>query len=189
MAIERAQRSSPPTITEVAKEAGVGRATAARTLGNYGYVSSELRERVLDAAEKLGYRANSLARSMSTGVSHTFGVIVADIANPFFAGVIGGIAEKSRSRGFDTLVLSTGESLELERDAVGLLIDKRVDGIIIASAAVTVDQTQHIQDAQQRGIPVVLVDRVIKHLSTDAVAIDNRTAARAAVATLLDVGH
>lgn len=189
MAVERAQRGSPPTISEVAKEAGVGRATAARTLGNYGYVSAELRERVLAAAEKLGYRANSLARSMSTGVSHTFGVIVADIANPFFAGVIGGIATTSRSRGFDTLVLSTGESLELERDAVGLLIDKRVDGIIIASAAVTADQTEHIRDAQQRDIPIVLVDRIIEHLPTDAVVIDNREAARAAVRLLLDAGH
>lgn len=189
MAIDRVQRSSPPTISEVAKQAGVGRATAARTLGNYGYVSAEVREKVLAAAETLGYRANSLARSMSTGVSHTFGVIVADIANPFFAGVIGGIADTSRSRGFDTLVLSTGESLKLEQDAVGLLIDKRVDGIIIASAAVTPDQTEHIADAQQRGIPVVLVDRIIEHLTTDAVVIDNREAARAAVRSLLDAGH
>jgi hypothetical protein len=105
----------------------VGRATAARTLGGYGYVSPELRERVLAAAEDLGYRANALARSMSTGITHTLGVIVADIGNPFFAGVVRGISDTSRERGFDTIVLSTHESLDEEIAAMNVLIDKRVD--------------------------------------------------------------
>ncbi|MFC7718157.1 LacI family DNA-binding transcriptional regulator [Nonomuraea recticatena] len=178
MPADRGRAAGPPTISEVAAEAGVGRATAARTLGGYGYVSPELRERVLAAAEKLGYRANALARSMSTGVSHTLGVIVADIGNPFFAGVVRGISDTSRARGFDTIVLSTYEELGEEVAATNVLIDKRVDGVIIASAAVDRTEVAHIKAAMDRGIPVVLVDRAVSSLDLDAVVIDNRDAAR-----------
>ena len=128
-------RPSAPTISEVAAAAGVGRATAARTLGGYGYVSAEMRDRVLAAADALGYRTNQLARSVSTGVSHTIGVVVADISNPFFGGVALGISEVASARGFDALVLSTAEHLEEEINAVNVLVDKRVDGIILSSAA------------------------------------------------------
>lgn len=189
MAAERERASSPPTISEVAAAAGVGRATAARTLGGYGYVSPELRERVLAAAEELGYRANALARSMSTGVSHTLGVIVADIGNPFFAGVVRGISDTSRERGFDTIVLSTHEDLGEEIAAMNVLIDKRVDGVIIASAAVERGDIAHITAAIEHGIPVVLVDRDVSHLDLDAVVIDNRAAAREAVDILIQAGH
>jgi LacI family transcriptional regulator len=189
MTAERVRGTLPPTISEVAAEAGVGRASAARTLGNYGYVSPELRERVLAAAEKLGYRANALARSVSTGVSHTLGVIVADIGNPFFAGVVRGISDTSRASGFDTIVLSSHEDLDEERAALGVLMDKRVDGIVIASAAVNPKEAKHIQEAMDDGFPVVLVDRSLEHLAADAVVIDNRDAARHAVESLIAAGH
>ncbi|WP_309081447.1 LacI family DNA-binding transcriptional regulator [Zhihengliuella sp.] len=183
------ERSVPPTISDVAAEAGVGRSTAARTLGGYGYVSPEVRERVLAAAERIGYRTNALARSMSTGVSHTLGVIVADIANPFFGGVVRGISDASRARGFDTLVLSTHEDLAEEVAATNVLIDKRVDGIIVASAALDAASASHIEQARARGIKVVLVDRAVPGLDLDAVLIDNRAAARDAVARLIAAGH
>ncbi|HWS51219.1 MAG TPA: LacI family DNA-binding transcriptional regulator [Microbacterium sp.] len=183
------ERAAPPTISEVALEAGVGRSTAARTLGGYGYVSPELRERVLAAAERIGYRANAVARSMSTGVTHTIGVIVADIANPFFGGVVRGISDASRRRGFDTLVLSTYEDLAEEVAATDVLIDKRVDGMIIASAAIEAASAEHILQARSRGIPVILVDRVVPGLHLDAVVIDNRTASREAVSRLIAAGH
>jgi len=186
---ERERIPSPPTISEVAAAAGVGRATAARTLGGYGYVSPELRERVLAAAEDLGYRANALARSMSTGITHTLGVIVADIGNPFFAGVVRGISDTSRERGFDTIVLSTHESLDEEIAAMNVLIDKRVDGVIVASAAVERADVAHLTAAMEHGIPVVLVDREVTHLDLDAVVIDNREAAREAVDALIRAGH
>ncbi|MFM9372716.1 LacI family DNA-binding transcriptional regulator [Streptomyces sp. Da 82-17] len=189
MPAERPRASASPTISEVAAEAGVGRATAARTLGGYGYVSPELKERVLAAAQKLGYRANALARSMSTGVTHTLGVIVADIGNPFFAGVVRGISDTSRARGFDTLVLSTYEQLDQEVAATDVLIDKRVDGVILASAAVDRASVGHIRTALDRGVPVVLVDRAVSALELDAVVIDNRDAAREAVEVLIAAGH
>lgn len=182
-------RSSAPTISEVAAAAGVGRATAARTLGGYGYVSAEMRDRVLAAAERLGYRTNQLARSVSTGVSHTIGVVVADISNPFFGGVALGVSEVASARGFDALVLSTAEHLDEEIAAVNVLVDKRVDGIILSSAACAPDSTEHLQLPREQGIPLVLLDRLIPGLDLDAVVIDNRSAARAATNELIAAGH
>lgn len=189
MAIEKSRGHGRATISEVALEAGVGRASAARTLGNYGHVSPELRERVLAAAEKLGYRTNALARSVSTGISHTLGVVVADIGNPFFAGVVRGISDASRAAGFDTLVLSTHESVEEEQAAVNVLVDKRVDGMIIATAAVERGDVSHLENAAAGGIPVVLVDRAVTSLQLDTVVIDNRDASRRAAESLIAAGH
>lgn len=182
-------RSSAPTISEVAAAAGVGRATAARTLGGYGYVSDDMRERVLAAAEALGYRANQLARSVSTGVSHTIGVVVADISNPFFGGVVRGVSEVASARGFDALVISTYEHLEDEVAAVNVLVDKRVDGIILSSAACDPASTSHLQLARDQDIPLVLLDRLIPGIELDAVVIDNRSAARTATGRLVSAGH
>lgn len=189
MATERVRSESPATISEVAAAAGVGRSTAARSLGNYGYVSPELRERVLEAADKLGYRANALARSVSTGVSNTLGVVVADIGNPFFAGVVRGISDASREAGFSTIVLSTHEDLAEEQAAIGVLIDKRVDGMIVASAAKTAAEVAHLQGAVDHRIPVVLLDRAVPYASLDTVVIDNRQAARKAVELFVRDGH
>lgn len=189
---EGRDRSRPlalPTIAEVAAAAGVGRATAARTLGNYGSVSPSVRARVLAAAEELRYRPNSLARSMTTGITQTLGVIVADIGNPFFAGVIRGISDTCDANGYAVIVLSTDEKLTLEKAAIGVLMDKQVDGIIIASAATRVEEVSHIQDALNRSIPIVLLDRLVKGLDLDSIVIDNRDASKAAVNTLIARGH
>lgn len=182
-------RTGAPTISDVAKAAGVGRATAARTLGGYGYVSPQMQAKVLEAAEDLGYRTNALARSMSTGVTHTLGVIVADVGNSFFSGVLRGIADTARMHSIDTLVISTDESREKEISAINALINKRVDGIIISTAARTLAAAEHIVEARDQGIPVVLVDRALPGLGLDEVVIDNRAATRNAIRSLIDDGH
>lgn len=183
------ERASTPTISDVAAAAGVSRSTVARALGDYGYVSAEVRERVFEAAVSIGYRTNALARSMSTGVTHTLGVVVADIGNPFFSGIVRGISDASRARGFDTIVMSSHEDLDEEVASVTVLVDKQVDGIILASAAVQRNDLEHVRDATQRGTPVVLIDRAIEHIDLPAVVIDNRHAARSAVASLIALGH
>jgi LacI family transcriptional regulator len=183
-------RANPsPTVAEVAAEAGVGKATAARTLGNYGSVSPAARARVLAAAEKLRYRPNGLARSVATGVTNTLGVIVADISNPFFAGVMRGIEDACDAAGYTAIVLSSDENLATERQAIGVLMDKKVDGIIVASAAVAPDELAHLTEAVERGIPTVLLDRTVEGLELDAVVIDNRESARDAVRRFTEHGH
>ncbi|MEV0600852.1 LacI family DNA-binding transcriptional regulator [Streptomyces sp. NPDC050315] len=177
----------PATLPDVAREAGVSRSTASRALAGYGSVSPEARERVRAAAEKLGYRANQLARSMITGRTHTLGAIVADIQNPFFAGVTRGITDAARAAGYQVLLANTDEDVAAERAAVKMLRDKHVDGLIVAPAATT--ETGHLAAAHAAGCPVVLLDRQAPGLPADSVTVDNHGAAQDAVRRLLTAGH
>lgn len=180
---------SPPTIDEVAAAAGVGRATVARTLGNYGSVSPRTRARVMEAADRLGYRPNAIARSMTTGTTHTIGVVLADVANPFFSSVLRGISDTMKAHGYDAIVLNTDEKLAREKDAIDVLLDKQVDGIVISSAADRDAAVPHIEAATSRGIPVVLVDRQLETVTLDQVVVNNREVSAAAVAELIGCGH
>src|SRR5699024_8197678 len=120
------------TIGEVAARAGVSRAHAARALGGYGAVSEAVLSRVTVAAEELGYRANSLAKSVSTGRSQSVGVVVGDIENPFFALSVRGISDTLRRAGYDVIPMNTGEPLKMEIDGVRALDGKRMDGVLVA---------------------------------------------------------
>ncbi|SES23440.1 transcriptional regulator, LacI family [Pedococcus cremeus] len=175
------------TLPDVAERAGVSTATAARALGGYGSVRETTRQRVLDAAEALGYRANVLARSMVTGSSHTIGVVISDIENPFFRKSLRGITDTARSRGFEVLLANTDEELEKERSAVSLLEERRVDGLVICPA--DAGDRKHLREVIAAGTPVVLLDRRVAGLAADTVGIDNRKAARLATERLLALGH
>lgn len=178
-----------PTISEVAAAAGVGRATVARTLGGYGSVSPKTRDRILAVAERLGYRPNAIARSMTTGETRTIGVVLADVGNPFFAGVLRGITDASRTAGYDVIVLSTDEDLEREKAAIEVLVDKQVDGIALAPAGGRRADVRHLEILTKREIPLVLLDRLVDAVQADAVVINNREASREAVESLIAQGH
>ncbi|MEY9852279.1 LacI family transcriptional regulator [Leifsonia sp. EB41] len=183
------ERTPSPTISEVAAAAGVGRATVARTLGGYGSVSPKTRDRILAAANELGYRPNSIARSMTTGETRTLGVVLADVGNPFFAGVLRGLTDAARKSDYDVLVLSTDESLQREAAAIDVLVDKQVDGIVLAPAAGRRDPLPHLDIVAKREIPIVLLDRLVDTVEADAVVVNNREASRAAVTSLIENGH
>ncbi len=175
------------TLPDVAERAGVSTATAARALGGYGSVREATRQRVLDAAEALGYRANVLARSMITGSTQTIGVVISDIENPFFRRSLRGITDTARSRGFEVLLANTDEELEKERSAVSLLADRRVDGMVVCPA--DAGDRKHLREVIASGTPIVLLDRRVSGLAADTVGIDNRKAARLATERLLELGH
>ena len=104
-----------------------------------------MRERVLAAAEELSYRPNELARSMDTGKSHTTGVVVGDIENPHFGLATRGITDTAKKAGYIVILVNTDEEEAAEIDAVQVLLNKRVDGLIVAPASSA--QTQHLRDA------------------------------------------
>ena len=180
---------SPPriTITQVAAEADVSTATAGRVLGGYGYASEEVAARVQAAARKLGYKPNMLARSLVTGRSQTIGVVAADIDNAFYARVLRGIGDVARSRGFGVILTNSDENLEREKEAVQLLLEKRVDGLIITPC--DVQGSEHLRSLIAGGCPTVQIDRAAYDLAADSVTVDNRGSAREAVAHLLKAGH
>ena len=175
------------TLDDVARSAGVSRATAARALGGYGSASAAARARVLAAAEALRYRPNAVARSMKSGSTATLGVVISDIQLAFFAQAVRGIADAAHAEGFEVILANTDEDLAAERAAVGVLLDKRVDGLIVVTAMP--GETAHLQDAQDRGTPVVLLDRGSPGIRCDVVVVDNTRAARNAVRHLVRQGH
>jgi LacI family transcriptional regulator len=172
---------------DVARRAGVSTSTAARALGGYGTVSPATAARVRDAADDVGYRANSVARSMITGRTMTLGVIVADVENEFFARLIRGFTDVAGEHGFDVLLLNTDEQLESERSGLSLLLERRVDGIAVAPASSR--HADHLREAIAGGTALLLVDRRVPRLTADMVGIDSVAAARRAVLHLLEAGH
>jgi LacI family transcriptional regulator len=183
----RSDRIDHATLTDVARAAGVSRATAARALGGYGSASAEARQRVEAAAAELRYQPNAVARSMITGTTGTLGAVISDIELGFFAQAVRGIADAANAEGFEVIVANTDEDPIKERAAVRVLVSKRVDGLIVVPAAPA--DTAHLEDAQDRGVPVVLLDRGAASARFDTVVVDNERAARKAVSFLVGLGH
>jgi LacI family transcriptional regulator len=175
------------TVLDVAKLAGVSTATAARALGGYGSVSAATQKRVLDAAAELGYRPNALARSMITGLTHSIGVVLADIENPFFYGALRGITDTARGQGFDVLLANTDENQADERSAIAALIARRVEGLILCPT--DGESRSHLNSLITSGMPIVLLDRPIRGLKADSIGLDNRKAAADATRHLIELGH
>lgn len=185
--MRKAGRVSMVTIPDVARQSGVSTATAARALGGYGSVSPATHRRVVAAASALGYRPNSVARSMITGTTHTLGVVLADIENPFFYRALRGITDTARSRGYDVVLANTDEDAQIERKALTTLAERRVDGLIICPA--NGEDRSHLSDVIDSGLPVVLLDRQVAGLDVDMVGLDNRQAAAEATRLLIEHGH
>ncbi|MDQ0771221.1 LacI family transcriptional regulator [Pseudarthrobacter defluvii] len=175
------------TVADVAKAAQVSKAQAARALGNYGAVSDDVRERVLAAAEALSYRPNELARSMNTGKSHTIGVVVGDIENPHFGLATRGITDTAKKSGYNVILVNTDEDRAAEVDAVRVLLDKRVDGLIVAPASSV--ETGHLQEVHRSGRPLVFIDRTAGDMPVETMAVDMERISREATQYLIEAGH
>ncbi len=175
------------TLHDVAAAAGVSPATAARALGGYGSVSDEARSQVLAASARLRYRPNKLARSMITGTTQTIGVVVGDIELSFFARAVRGIADEAKLAGFEVILVNSDEDFAKEQAAIGVLLEKQVDGLIVAAAAPR--DAAHLEDIVERSIPLVLFDRIVAGIDCDAVVVDNFRAAQNATRHLIRLGH
>ncbi len=175
------------TLKDVARHANVGQATAARALGSYGRINPATRDRVLAAADELGYRTNALARSMVTRSTRTLGLVVSDIENFFFARIARAVTDVARAQGYDVLLLNTDENVEREIEAVRVLFEKRVDGIIVVPCSST--ESGHLVPLLERHIPIVLLDRPIAGVAADTVLVNNFAASWRAVNYLTTLGH
>jgi LacI family transcriptional regulator len=180
-------RQSKVTITEVAKLAGVSTATAGRVLGEYGYTSEEIRLKVRRCAERLGYRPNQLARSLITGRTGTVGVVAGDIQSPFYASIMRGISDEARAAGFGVILTNSDEIAEREEQAVRLLLEKRVDGLIIAPC--DMENAKYLRRAIREGTQIVQIDRTVRGLRASSITLNNRAAAKQAVSHLIAAGH
>jgi LacI family transcriptional regulator len=175
------------TIRDVAREAGVSQATAARALGAYGYTSDASRVAVIEAASRLHYRLNGAARTLASGSSNLVGFVVGDIENSFFSTAARGLADAMEEFGYTLLIANSDEDVERERRAVSTLREYGVDGLVVAPTDSS--KGAHLADAAKAGLPVVLLDRTVRGLQVDSVVSDGAVGTRMALEHLLGQGH
>jgi LacI family transcriptional regulator len=150
-------------------------------------VSDEKRSLVRKHAQALGYQANRLAQGMVTGRTLTLGFVSADMADAFFGQTMRGFTDIARVQGYDVIITNSEEDPRLERRAVETLLQRRVDGILLAPTQL--DKPRHLEAVLASGLPIVQIDRSVRGLAADAVLIDNVGAAREAVNHLIERGH
>ncbi len=174
-------------MKDVARVADVSTATVSRVLrGEMGASSAETAERVRRCASDLGYIVDGVAASMRSRQTRTIGLVIADLANPFFGQVAAGVEDVLRRARLSIILADTDNSVEREREAVKTLLRQRVDALIVASISA---DGRHLREALDRGTKIVLVDAELPDLDVDTVVIDDEAAARVAVEHLLAHGH
>jgi len=176
------------TIKDVAKKAGVSVATASRALGGYGYVSKEARDRVLEAAKKLGYNHNLVAKSLRTRKTYTLGYLLPDIANPFYAGIARGIQDVAFERGYSVIICNNDNDIIKTERFLKMFIRNRVEGIIY-SAPFNQALKEMVEVAIANGIPVVNCYGSTRVPALDMVTGDAEGGCYKAVRHLLELGH
>lgn len=175
-----------PSIREVAREAGVSVGTVSNVLNRPAQVAEPTKARVLEAIEALNFVRNDSARQLRMGRSETLGVVIPDPRNPFFIDVASGIEELSDESGLTVVLCSSGRSVERERQAVAMLEQQRVRGMLIIPVT---DDIEPLTRLHQRGMGVVLLDRRSSQADQCSVRADHETGSQLAIAHLIERGH
>jgi LacI family transcriptional regulator len=174
-------------IREVAKRAGVAIATVSAALNGTAPVSDEKKRRVAEAAAAVGYAPNAFARSLRLGKSRLIGVVVGDIANPFWGAMVRVVEKIAISAGYSIIVCNTDDREDRELAVLDQLRAQRVAGILLTPVGQGADYLQHLD---QRDLPpLVTMDHKVRGLLRDFVGIDNRATARILTEYLLRLGH
>lgn len=177
----------PPSIKQVAQQAGVSTATVSRLLNKPESVSADTADKINLAIADLGFRPNFNGRNLRAGRSRTVGVVVPTLSNTVFAQCLQGIELAARALDYSVMFTATEYRQEDEAAAVNLLLSHRVDGVILTVADASASQTLDVLDSEQ--IPYVLTYNQPQQASRLSVSVDNRAAARDAVAHLIALGH
>jgi LacI family transcriptional regulator len=175
-----------PTIRDVAKLAGVAPITASRVISNSGYASDEVRQRVTQAAEQLGYVPNYLARSLRSKRTHTLALVLTDITNPFWTTVARGVEDAASEKGYNVIFCNTDESASKQDSYLEAMIQKQVDGILLVPAR---SKESPIGFLRQHNEQVVLLDRRLPDMEADVVRCDSYGGAYHLAQLLLMLGH
>lgn len=177
------------TMLEVAKRAGVSKATVSRVLSGNGYVSQETKDRVFQAIDESGYRPNLLARNLATKRTQTLGLVVTNTLyhGVYFSELLFHAARMTEERGRQLILADGKHSAEEEREAIQYLLDMRCDAIIIYPRFLSVDEMDAIiQDHSQ---PVMVLNRRLRKNSSHCVCSDHIASSEAAVTQLIKLGH
>ncbi|HWJ75530.1 MAG TPA: LacI family DNA-binding transcriptional regulator [Kaistia sp.] len=175
------------TIKDVAKAAAVSTATVSAVINDSAYVSPALRARVQAAIHDLKYEPSQMARNLKKGRSELIALIVADLANPFFARMVWAAEAAVAAWGYSLVVFNSDEKPENERKALARIRALSCDGALVVPVGLPAQYAQ--RDAEGRGFPTVLFGRVVDDRHSDTVTIDNVAAASQVTNYLLDLGH
>lgn len=173
-------------MKDVATLAGVSLATVSHVINGSRPVSQELTERVESAMRTLSYRPNRIARSLRTKRTHTIGLVVSDITNPFFSNVVRGVEDAAAAAGFSVAISNTDEDETKEEACVQTMLKAQHDGVVFAA---TGSQSRALVALQDAKIPFVLIDRKVSAVNSDVVLSNNESAAFRATTYLLELGH
>jgi LacI family transcriptional regulator len=173
------------TIADVAREAGVSKATVSRAVNVPASVHPETLEHVLGVVQRLGFAPNLNARSLTTGRTLVIGVVVSDIQVPFFTSMARAVQDAARARGYLTLVGNSDERPETEDELIRAFASRMVDGLVVTPAA---GPSLALREIAPR-IPVVTVDRIVDDVPAARIVSDNFAGALNATRHLLGLGH
>ncbi|WP_235564794.1 LacI family DNA-binding transcriptional regulator [Modestobacter sp. Leaf380] len=174
------------SIRDVARRAGVSLGTVSNVLNRPDQVGAASRERVLAAIAELGFVRNESARQLRAGTSRTIGLVVLDIANPFFTDVARGVEDVANEAGLAVILCNSDDLPAKEGAYLDLLAEQRVQGVLITPTA---ELSPHLAALRRRGVPVVLLDRRAPGPGQCAVTVDDVLGGRLAADHLLERGH
>jgi len=191
MTARKRSTRSPKTVSlkEVAQRAGTSIPTASRVLNGLGdrhRISRATQERVREAAAALRFTPNLVAKGLRLGSTHTIGLVVPDIANPFFAAIARAVSVAAHDRGYSVLLGDAGNDVALEIELLDGLLRWQPDGLLVIPVG---QQCDHLRPFESAPTPVVLVDRGFPSLRLPSVTSDNRQGSFAAVSHLVERGH
>lgn len=174
------------TMRDVANRAGVSPSTVSHVINNTRFVDPQTRERVVTAIDALGYRPNSVARSLRQRQTHTIGLVVPDSSSAFFAGVSRAVEDAGFNAGYSVILGNSDGSQVKERTYINVLLSKQVDGLILMSLG---NDPSTVHTAIEEKVPVVVVDRVLQGTTVDQIMIDNEQGGYLAGKYLTGLGH
>lgn len=173
------------SLKDIAAEVGVSTALVSYVLNGKmeGRISKEISARIKAVAKELNYRPNQIAKSLKTNRTHTLGLLLADIANPFSSQIARIIENEANKLGYTVIIGSSDEQLEKSKSLIKLFLNRQVDGLILSLPE---NAEEIVTDLKQREIPFVLLDRYFPDIPSNTVAVDNYAAAKAGVKHLLE---
>ncbi|MEX2262910.1 MAG: LacI family DNA-binding transcriptional regulator [Bryobacteraceae bacterium] len=174
------------SIKDVAQRAQVSHSTVSRALQNPRRLNQDTAQRVQQIAREMGYRPNSIGRSLVTRRTDTIGVVVTTVADPFVAEVVAGVEEVAHNRGYAVFLANSNAQPEREISVVRSFHDRRVDGVLVMASRVG---SLYLPLLEELNVPIVLVDNQYPGEFAHAISIDDRGGARMAVRHLIELGH
>lgn len=174
------------TIKDVAREAGVSLGTASQALRGRPSVREETRRRVTAVAARLRYQPSAVARGLVTRRTNTIGLLISDLTNSFFIRAVRSIEAAAQAHGYTVILCHSDEEPSKEAAHLRVLMERRVDGIILATTAAT---REAFREVRRQGIPLVFFDRPVPGVAASSVMVDGREGGRLAAEHLLGLGH